>query len=74
MCPICLSFVASTEREVLLHLLAAHPMASLGLTTILALSNVALAKRPVMLVLLDLGVYLAAVAIARQSPPPGYPR
>lgn len=72
MCPICLSIVAATERDLLSHLLAAHPAALLALTTLLGLANAAVIGRPELLLLLDLGVYLAAVLIARRSLP-GYP-
>lgn len=71
MCPICLSLVAATERDQLSHLLAAHPAALLALTALLGLANAALSRRPELLLLFDLGVYVAAVWIARRSPP-GY--
>jgi hypothetical protein len=47
--------------------MAAHPAALLTLTALLVLGNAALVKRPELLVLLDLGTYLAAVSISRSS-------
>lgn len=71
MCPICFSIVAATERDLLSHLLAAHPAALLALTALLGLGNAALVERPELLLLFDLGVYVAALMIARWSLP-GY--
>jgi hypothetical protein len=67
MCPICFSIVAATERDLLSHLLAAHPAALLALTALLGLGNAALLGRPALLLLFDLGVYLAALVLARWS-------
>jgi hypothetical protein len=66
MCPFCFSIVATTERDLLSHLLAAHPGALLALTVALGLANVALIGRPELL-LFDLGVYLVALMFARWS-------
>lgn len=71
MCPICFSIVAATERDLLSHLLAAHPAALLALTALLGFGNAALLGRPELLLLFDLGACVVAVVIAHWSLP-GY--
>jgi hypothetical protein len=65
MCPVCLAVIGSTEQEVLAHLLARHPLALALLTGALVAANLWLARRPRQLLVFEVGVSVAAVAISR---------
>lgn len=67
MCPLCLSLIASNENELVSHLLAGHPREAAGLGFALTLANVALARQPAKLLLVDMAVLGLAVILVRKS-------
>lgn len=67
MCPVCLMAVSATERELLSHLLARHPVELTILAGVLSLAQVGLARRPSDLLAFNLFVLGAGVLLARQG-------
>lgn len=65
MCPFCLSIVATAEGELVSHVLAEHPEAFLASSLALVIAHIALRNRPRQLVLVNGGLLLAAMALAR---------
>jgi hypothetical protein len=65
MCPLCLSLVASNERGLIAHLLAGHPGEARTLGLLLTLANLAGARRPATVFLLDLAILGVAVLLSR---------
>jgi hypothetical protein len=69
MCPICLSIIAADEGELISHLLSGHPRKAIGFSAVLTLAHLALARQPLRLLLVDLAVLAAVVAIVRIDGP-----
>lgn len=66
MCPLCLSLIASSENELVSHLLAGHPREAASLGLAVTLANVAFARQPAKLLLVDLAVLALAVILVRK--------
>jgi hypothetical protein len=67
MCPICLSLVAKNEIDLISHMLADHPSEARGLGLALALANLGLARRPGLLLRIDIAILAIAVILARNN-------
>ena len=65
MCPFCLSIVAAAEGELVGHVLVEHPEAFLASSLALVIAHIALKNRPQQLVLVNGGLLLTAMILAR---------
>jgi uncharacterized membrane protein HdeD (DUF308 family) len=65
MCPLCLSLVASSEQELISHLLGSHKEAAAALGLSLSVINLLLIKQPVRALAFDALVLGCAVLISR---------
>lgn len=66
MCPVCMTAVSVTERDLLAHLLAGHPVELAIFTGVLALAHTRLARRPADLLAMDLLVLIAGATLSRR--------